>query len=265
MKKSIVVAFMVVIILLNYAEIFSNDVIIKVLTFNIYHGETMKGDFDLDKIASVINKINPDFVALQEVDYKTNRTKKYDLVTELAYRTKLSPLFGRAMYYDGGEYGEGILSKTTFIKTEAIPLPYTDNHEPRTALLIITELPSKDTICFIGTHLDHLKNDNNRIMQAKKINQILEKISYPVILAGDLNDTPHSRTISILEKKWTSTSKDNAQKTFPSNSPEEKIDYIMYYPQNCWEVLDEGTICDSIASDHCAYYAVLKLKNKNRK
>ena len=59
------------------------DNIIRVLTFNIYHGETMNGDFDLDKIAKVIIDAQPDFVALQEVDFKTNRAKKYDLVTEL--------------------------------------------------------------------------------------------------------------------------------------------------------------------------------------
>ena len=54
--------------------------IVKVLSFNILHGKTMKGDFNLDVIAKVIIDANPDFVALQEVDYKTNRAKKYDFV-----------------------------------------------------------------------------------------------------------------------------------------------------------------------------------------
>ena len=54
--------------------------IVKILSFNILHGKTMKGDFDLDVIAKVINDANADFVALQEVDFKTNRAKKYDLV-----------------------------------------------------------------------------------------------------------------------------------------------------------------------------------------
>ena len=43
--------------------------IVKVLTFNILHGATTKGDFDLDAIAKVIIDANPDFVALQEVDF----------------------------------------------------------------------------------------------------------------------------------------------------------------------------------------------------
>ena len=82
--------------------------VIKVLSFNILHGATMNKDFNLDVIAKVINDADPDFVALQEVDYKTNRAKKYDLVTELGWRTKMAPLFARAMDYDDGEYYDGI-------------------------------------------------------------------------------------------------------------------------------------------------------------
>lgn len=45
--------------------------IVKVLSFNILHGATTQGDFNLDIIAKVIKDANPDFVALQEVDFKT--------------------------------------------------------------------------------------------------------------------------------------------------------------------------------------------------
>ncbi|MBS0011176.1 MAG: hypothetical protein KFF49_07190, partial [Bacteroidales bacterium] len=129
---------------------------IRVLSFNILHGATSRGDFNLDLIAGVIKDADPDFVALQEVDYRTNRAQKYDLATELGYRTKMVPLFARAMYYDDGEYGEAVLSKHTFLRTRNIPLPYTPGNEPRAALEILTVIPSKDTIAFVGTHLDHL-------------------------------------------------------------------------------------------------------------
>ena len=122
------------------------NTIVKFLSFNILHGKTMKGNFDLDLIAKVIVDTDPDFVALQEVDYKTNRSNKYDLVTELGWRTKMAPIFGRAMHYNDGEYGEGILSKHTFLSTRNIPLPFTPGDEPRAALEITAVLPSKDTI-----------------------------------------------------------------------------------------------------------------------
>ena len=71
--------------------------VVKVLSFNILHGATTRDDFNLDLIAQVIIDADPDFVAMQEVDFKTNRARKYDLVTELGWRTKLVPLFGRSI------------------------------------------------------------------------------------------------------------------------------------------------------------------------
>lgn len=237
--------------------------IIKVLSFNIYHGETMKGNFDLDIIAKVILDTNPDLVALQEVDFKTNRAKKYDLVTELGLRTKMVSLFGKAMNFDGGEYGEGVLSKYTFLQTRNVPLPFSPSNEPRSALEVILELPSGDTIAFVGTHLDHLKDEKDRVAQVKKINKIFTSNKYPTILAGDLNAQPKSTPINLLEEEWTSSyNKENPTPTFPSDNPKIKIDYVMTYPKNKWKVLNTEVIQNSIASDHCAYLVTLELLNR---
>jgi len=234
--------------------------IVKVLSFNILHGKTMKGDFNLDVIAKVIIDADPDFVALQEVDYKTNRARKYDLVTELGWRAKMAPIYARAMHYDGGEYGEGVLSKHTFLQTRNVPLPYIPGDEPRAALEITTVLPSKDTISFVGTHLDHLELETNKIMQAKEINKVFSSNKYPTILTGDLNAEPNSETMNILESFWTASyDKTNPQPTFSSEHPTKKIDYVMFYPKNRWKILKKEVICDTIASDHCAYLVTLQL------
>ena len=234
--------------------------IVKVLSFNILHGATTKGDFDLDAIAKVIQDANPDFVALQEVDFKTNRARKYDLVTELGLRTKMVPLFARAMDYDGGEYGEGVLSKYTFLQTRNVALPFTPGNEPRAALEIITVLPSGDTITFVGTHLDHLRDEKDRIAQVKKINEVFSSNKYPAILAGDLNARPGSTPIDILEQMWSASyDKENPDPTFPSNQPLVKIDYVMFYPKDKWKTLETEVIQDPIASDHCAYLVILEL------
>lgn len=234
--------------------------IVKVLSFNILHGATTKGDFDLDAIAKVIIDANPDFVALQEVDYKTKRARNYDLVTELGWRVKMAPIFARAMHYDGGEYGEGILSKHTFLQTRNVALPFIPGDEPRTALEITTVISTQDTISFIGTHLDHLDNETNRIKQAKHINKVFSSNPYPTILAGDLNAEPETETMNIIEGLWTASyKKDNPQSTFPSDNPSKKIDYILFYPKNRWKILKTEVIQDSIASDHCAYLVTLEL------
>lgn len=234
--------------------------VLKILSFNIYHGATMKGDFDLNVIAKVIEDADPDLVALQEVDYRTRRARDYDLATELGRMVKMAPLFGRAMYYDGGEYGEAVLSKYTFIESRNIPLPCTPGNEPRAALEIITVIPTGDTIAFIGTHLDHLKDETDRIAQVKKINEVFSATRYPTILAGDLNAEPGSLPINIMETTWSSSyDRANPSPTFPSDDPQKKIDYVMHLPKGRWRVLDSKVICDSVASDHCSYLVTLEL------
>ncbi len=135
----------------------TDKTIVKVLSFNILHGATMNNDFDLDKLAKVITDADPDLVAMQEVDFKTNRARKYDLVTELGWRTKMVPLFGKAMSYDGGEYGEGILSKMSLISSRNVALPYFEGHEPRADVEVTIALTPHDSISFVETHLHYEK------------------------------------------------------------------------------------------------------------
>ncbi|NNE67322.1 MAG: hypothetical protein HKN33_12215 [Pyrinomonadaceae bacterium] len=260
MKKVIaVLAIFLILEITTPAQATKDDVVVRVLTFNILHGATTKGDFDLDKIASVIKNADPDLVALQEVDFKTNRAKKYDLATELGWRTKMAPLFGKAMDYDGGAYGEGVLSRLPITSSRNIPLPHSKGNEPRAALEITVELESGEKISFIGTHLEHQRESTDRVAQVKKINEVFLSNQYPTILAGDLNDLPDSEPISILKRHWKDASGKDGKATFPSDKPTKRIDYVFYRPMNRWEVVKAEVICDSIASDHCAVLSVLKL------
>jgi endonuclease/exonuclease/phosphatase family metal-dependent hydrolase len=234
--------------------------VIRVLTFNIYHGATMNGDFDLDYIARVIDSTKPDLVALQEVDFMTRRARGYDIATELGWRLRMASVFGRAMDYDGGEYGEAVLSRHSFILTRNVPLPFTGSREPRAALEAITVLPSGDTIAFIGTHLDHVADDTDRILQVEQINEEFAGMKYPVILAGDLNAVPGSIPINKLEEIWGSAyDRESPAPTYPSGNPVKKIDYVMFRPAGRWRVISSEVIQDSLASDHCAYFVILEL------
>ncbi len=234
---------------------------VKVLSFNVFGGRTTKLDFNLDAIAKVILDTKPDFVAMQEVDYKVNRSKKMDLATELGYRTKMASIFARAMYYDGGEYGEGVLSKYTFVSTRNVPLPYIEGQEPRAALEVVVELPSKDTIAFVGTHFAH-EGQPGREIQAKEINRVFSKNKYPTILAGDLNAVPGSAPINTLEELWKTTyDKKKPEPTIPSDAPRTKLDYVMFTPKGAWKIVERKVICDTYASDHCAYLVTLELQN----
>lgn len=237
--------------------------VVRVLTYNIYHGETVAAEkqFDLDLLAKIISDTKPDLVALQEVDFKTNRVLKMDLVTELGFRTKMQAIFGKAMPYDAGEYGEGILSKYSFVNTKNHPLEARKGKETRTALEVNIQIKSGDTIRFIGTHLDHTKDETDRINQANQLNSIFTKNEIPTILAGDLNAAPESKTMKILFKNWQPSITENIP-TAPAIDAKVKIDYILFRPTNRWRVLEKKVIDEKVASDHKPVLSVLELLKK---
>ncbi len=118
----------------------------------------MDNVLDIQRIANIINAENPDIVALQEVDIMTIRNEKVHQLQELGRLTKMKFVFGKSMDWDGGEYGNGILTKFDIISHETYPLP----GEPRCALVATLNINDEE-IAFVSTHLDNKREFRERI------------------------------------------------------------------------------------------------------
>src|SRR5262245_60669168 len=57
---------------------------LRVLSYNIHHGEGTDRRFNLARLAGVIERVQPDLVALQEVDVGTERSGGQNQLAELA-------------------------------------------------------------------------------------------------------------------------------------------------------------------------------------
>src|SRR6186997_642124 len=75
---------------------------LRVLTYNIHHGEGTDGIVDLPRLAHIVKSVQPDLVALQEVDLGTERASGVDQLHVLAQLTGMRAQFGKAMDYAGG-------------------------------------------------------------------------------------------------------------------------------------------------------------------
>ncbi len=250
---------------------------VKVLTYNVLGGRNTDGARDLSRLAEVINTLDPDIVALQEVDRRTGRLNGVDLPAELAKLTGMDFVFGRAMDYDGGEYGEAILSRFPIIDVTNHALPHQETSEPRAALAATIQFPtSAQTFVFIGTHLDHLRSPEDRIAQATEINEVIKAYAnLPVLLAGDLNAEPGSEPMRILQVRWTDAwAGEENRFTYPSDAPRKRIDYLLYRPENRWSVIKTYRGIDihhadtswlallNLASDHLPLMAEFELRAK---
>lgn len=109
----------------------SGATLLRVLSYNIHHGEGVDGKLDLDRIARTIQSVEPDLVALQEVDRKVTRTGGIDQPAELARLTKMQVAFGGNIVLQGGDYGNAVLSRWPIRRHENHKLPRFDNGEQR--------------------------------------------------------------------------------------------------------------------------------------
>ena len=81
--------------------------------------------------------------------------------------------FGKAMDFDGGQYGQAILSRYPLTDIKIHPLPFTQGCEPRCALAAHFQLSDTGPdVVFADTHLEHAKAAV-RLCQANKLNPLL--------------------------------------------------------------------------------------------
>lgn len=226
---------------------------LRVLTYNIHHGRGMDGKFDYERMAKVMADLNPDVIAIQEVDKETQRANGVDIAKELGQRLKMNHVFGNALYYSGGQYGEAILSRFPIADAKAHHLPYRFGNEPRTALEVhVTPDNGMPKFTFVGTHLCHQSSDT-RLEQTKELDKLFSARSdLPVIMVGDLNARPGSKPMQVLlDGAW-----------IDAVAPKSRIDYVLLRKTDPWEIVETIIVDEPVVSDHDPVLTVLKWTGK---
>lgn len=220
---------------------------IRLLSYNIRNAKGMDNITDYKRIANIITASKASIVALQELDSVTQRSKGIDVLKELAATTGMYASYGVAIAFQGGKYGVGVLSKEKPLTQTTIPLPGTE--EAR--VLLIVEF--KDYVVFCS-HFSLTEKD--RISSVKLIEEQLKGYQKPVLLAGDLNDTPGSTMMQMLQQSFQLVSANEL--SFPSNEPDRCIDYILVRHTQKVQVLQTEVLNEPVASDHRPVMVELK-------
>jgi endonuclease/exonuclease/phosphatase family metal-dependent hydrolase len=240
---------------------------LRVLTYNIHHGEGVDGKFDLPRIAQVIKSASPHLVALQEVDRQTARAGGVDQPAELSRLTGMEVVFGQNIEFQGGGYGTAVLSGLPVKAHSSVKLPSFYNGEQRGVQVLELGSPGEPGLVFLCTHFDYRPDDRERTASAELVNGLAARYADRLmILAGDLNATPESRVIQELEKRWvvagggvkTQAEASPPLLTYPSGTPRKWIDFVLVRPAERWQVVEVRVLDEPVASDHRPLLAVLR-------
>lgn len=222
---------------------------LRIMSYNIRIGIGMDGETNLKRIADVINRVNPYYVGLQEVDSVCERSFWVSQYTELAKQTGMYPIFAPATPRSKGLYGIAALCKDKPISYKNIPLP--GKEEPRALLC----LEFKDYILF-NTHFSLDKD--SRLESIKIINEIAGRYGKPIIITGDFNMTPESDEFKAMDREWQLLSAPLI-KTYPSDKPRLRLDYIYGDKSSNFNV-KKDVVIDVMSSDHLPLYIDLEIK-----
>ncbi len=223
---------------------------LRVMTYNIHHGRGTDKEVDLERIAEVIRKAEADVVALQEVDIKTSRSAGIDQLRELERLTGMHGSFAKARNFQGGDYGQAVLSRRPIKSMEVHKLPRSEGERQRIAFFAhISGSEAIPDVLLVGAHLYH-RGEDVRFPEAERLLEILkEEAGTTAILVGDLNAEPGSRTMDLVLRNWEDTSPPDAL-TYPAGNPIKKIDYILLPQGHPWRIGAAAVIDEKLASDH---------------
>lgn len=230
----------------------SAPVTFRVMTYNIHHGEGLDGRVDLNRIAELVRAQQADIVALQEVDRGVQRTDRRDFPAELAALTGLTCVFSNNFAFQGGEYGNAVLTRFPVVRWTNTHLRMLRPAEQRGVLQLVLDVQGRELL-FLNTHIDYRPDDAERLANVGQFREVLAQYpGLPAVFAGDFNDTPGSRTYHALSEDWADVWRSAGTGegfTIPSQTPNKRIDYLWIRQDSPLHAV-RAWVPASTASDH---------------
>jgi len=196
---------------------------LRLATYNI-HG-AIGGDrrFDPDRIAQVLNEIDADAVALQEVESGQDAR---DMLQHLAEATGQRAIAGPTMLKGKGTYGNALLTRCAIADVQRVDLSVA-GREPRGALDVRLECRGNE-LRVLATHLG-LGPAERRDQIRTLLVRLREDDPILTVLLGDLNEWfLWGRPLRWLHRHFRPTP---AVATFPSRRPLFALDRLWVKPR----------------------------------
>lgn len=225
---------------------------VRLLSYNVHRCLGLDGVLSPGRIAEVVASVEPDIVALQELDVGRLRSGNVDQAQLIADALEMNVHFHPAMRVLEELYGDAVLTDlpVRLVKADALPVArHALFSEPRGAIWVEVDCAGT-ALQLINTHLG--LDGRERMSQ---IEALLGpswtghvECRDPLVLVGDLNAVPMSRSYRRIAREMRAVPGPPA---FPSRFPLLRLDHV--FCRGRVEVVACSTVRTAlarVASDH---------------
>lgn len=237
----------------------------RIVTYNVHSCIGMDRQHSPRRIADVLAALEPDIVALQELDVGRARSGGIDQAQVIAEQLGMKMHFHPAFSVLEERYGDAILTAlpSRLVKAGLLPgLASAPRREPRGALWAEITVGT-EKLQVINTHLG--LSGRERVAQVRTLLGPdwlgHPDCARPLILAGDFNAPPPTAAYRLLRRHLEDAQLPGRRRpTFPSRFPLLGLDHIFFDGPLCFEnVATIRTPQTRLASDHLPLVADFRI------
>jgi len=225
---------------------------LRVATYNVHSGVGVDRRFRPQRIVDVIDELEADVVALQEV---LSPVRGFDVHVSLREETGLHLVTLTTMPLAGGTFGNALLSRWPILDLAEHGLTV-GTREPRGALDATLGRQTRE-LRVIATHLG-LRSAERHEQLSRLLDIVRREPGLPTVIAGDFNIT--RARARELRAHAAQLGKQSALATFPSFAPLLALDRI--FALHGAEIVDVAVHRSRkarVASDHLPLVATIEL------
>ncbi len=225
---------------------------LKIVSYNVHRAIGRDRRFDPQRILGVLNEIDADVVALQEVEACDHGA---DMLEWLGKQTGMQAIAGTTLVRHDGHYGNGLLTRLPVRHKTLCDLSWR-GREPRGAIAADLDVHG-EPLRVVATHLG-LRPAERRDQVQRRIKLFTDVPKDKAVLLGDLNEWfLWGRPLRRLHRHFQETP---TLATIPSGLPCLALDRIWTHPRAMLRDLRvHRTALSRVASDHLPLVATLEI------
>ncbi|HSM86197.1 MAG TPA: endonuclease/exonuclease/phosphatase family protein [Candidatus Limnocylindrales bacterium] len=239
----------------------------RVATYNTHKCRGMDGRIRPHRVAQVLQELEADVIALQEVASLSGGRREQDQAHYLAEAIGYQYHIGETRKWRGAVYGNVLLSRFPVKEVEVYDLT-ASRREPRGCIRCDIEVAPGRMVHVFNIHLGtgYLERRKQAHMLMSREVLLSPRLKYPRLVIGDFNEWTRGLVSRLLQQKFESVDIQlhlNRKRTYPGVLPIMHLDH-MYFDRAL--MLEEFLLHRSrmalMASDHLPLLAGFRLSGK---